>query len=116
MITASSIVVLVVIATLGHGGMAEVFLAVAVGPAGFNKLQVIKRLRPSLAEEAGKSLASVTLEKVKELARHRWIAETGVDAVVKQVRQSPHARLSTSSFVSSIPPSSTIRTNSRPAC
>lgn len=29
------------IATLGHGGMAEVFLAVALGPAGFNKLVVI---------------------------------------------------------------------------
>lgn len=39
------------IATLGHGGMADVFLAVLRGPAGFNKLQVIKRLRPNLAEE-----------------------------------------------------------------
>ncbi|HSN96790.1 MAG TPA: serine/threonine-protein kinase, partial [Candidatus Nanopelagicales bacterium] len=33
------------IASLGHGGMADVFLAAAQGPAGFNKLQVIKRLR-----------------------------------------------------------------------
>jgi len=39
------------IASLGHGGMADVFLAVAQGPVGFNKLQVIKRLRPNLAEE-----------------------------------------------------------------
>jgi eukaryotic-like serine/threonine-protein kinase len=39
------------IASLGHGGMADVFLAVVRGPAGFNKLQVIKRLRPNLAEE-----------------------------------------------------------------
>jgi serine/threonine-protein kinase len=39
------------IATLGHGGMADVFLAVLRGPAGFNKLQVIKRLRPNLAQE-----------------------------------------------------------------
>jgi eukaryotic-like serine/threonine-protein kinase len=31
--------------------MADVFLAVAVGPIGFNKLQVIKRLRPSLMED-----------------------------------------------------------------
>ncbi len=39
------------IASLGHGGMADVYLAVVRGPVGFNKLTVIKRLRPSLAEE-----------------------------------------------------------------
>jgi eukaryotic-like serine/threonine-protein kinase len=39
------------IAELGRGGMAEVFLAMVHGPAGFNKLMVIKRLRPHLAEE-----------------------------------------------------------------
>ena len=33
------------------GLFADVFLAVAQGPVGFNKLQVIKRLRPNLAEE-----------------------------------------------------------------
>jgi serine/threonine-protein kinase len=38
-------------ASLGRGGMADVFLAVAHGPMGFNKLVVIKRLRPALAEE-----------------------------------------------------------------
>ena len=32
-----------VFATLGRGGMAEVFLAVARGPGGFNKLVVLKR-------------------------------------------------------------------------
>ena len=37
------------IAELGHGGMAEVFLAVAHGPAGFNKLQAI--LPPLLNEQ-----------------------------------------------------------------
>ena len=36
---------------LGSGGMGDVFLAVAQGPAGFSKLQVIKRLRPELAED-----------------------------------------------------------------
>jgi eukaryotic-like serine/threonine-protein kinase len=40
------------IAELGRGGMAEVFLALVRGPAGFNKLMVIKRLRPHLSEEA----------------------------------------------------------------
>ena len=39
------------IAELGHGGMAEVFLAVVQGPAGFNKLVVIKQIRPQLAED-----------------------------------------------------------------
>jgi serine/threonine protein kinase len=33
------------LARLGHGGMADVFLAVARGPVGFNKLSVVKRLR-----------------------------------------------------------------------
>ncbi len=39
------------IAELGRGGMATVVLAVVKGPAGFNKLQVIKRLRPALAAD-----------------------------------------------------------------
>ena len=41
------------IAELGHGGMADVFLAVQAGPAGsnFRKLSVIKRLRQNLVEE-----------------------------------------------------------------
>jgi serine/threonine-protein kinase len=39
------------LAELGHGGTADVFLAVARGPGGFSKLVVIKRLRPNLVEE-----------------------------------------------------------------
>ncbi len=39
------------LAELGHGGMAEVFLSVVRGPAGFNKLVVIKQIRPQLAED-----------------------------------------------------------------
>ncbi len=39
------------IAELGHGGMAEVFLAIASGPAGFNKLLVIKQIRDQLADD-----------------------------------------------------------------
>lgn len=41
------------IAELGHGGMADVFLAVQAGPAGsgFRKLTVIKRLRQNLVDE-----------------------------------------------------------------
>jgi serine/threonine-protein kinase len=41
------------IASLGQGGMADVYLAVASGVGGFNKLQVLKRLRPERAEEQG---------------------------------------------------------------
>jgi serine/threonine-protein kinase len=39
------------IAKLGHGGMATVSLAVASGPAGFNKLLVLKELRAELADD-----------------------------------------------------------------
>ncbi len=39
------------VAELGRGGMAEVFLALVQGVAGFNKLMVIKRLRPHLSDE-----------------------------------------------------------------
>jgi len=38
-------------ASLGRGGMADVFLAVARGPMGFNKLAVVKRLRAQLADD-----------------------------------------------------------------
>jgi serine/threonine-protein kinase len=39
------------IARVGRGGMSEVYLTVARGPAGFNKLVVIKRLLPSLVAD-----------------------------------------------------------------
>src|SRR5438874_636335 len=38
-------------ASLGRGGMADVFLSVARGPMGFNKLAVVKRLRSNLADD-----------------------------------------------------------------
>lgn len=40
-----------VIAQLGRGGMADVYLAAANGPAGFSKLLVMKVLPPSLARD-----------------------------------------------------------------
>lgn len=40
------------IAELAHGGMGTVYLAVALGPAGFHKLVVIKQLRPAFAGNA----------------------------------------------------------------
>jgi serine/threonine-protein kinase len=39
------------IAEIGRGGMANVYLAVALGPAGFNKLVVVKKTRRDLAGE-----------------------------------------------------------------
>ena len=39
------------VASVGHGGMPDVYLAVAGGPAGVTKLQVLKRLRKNLTEE-----------------------------------------------------------------
>jgi eukaryotic-like serine/threonine-protein kinase len=39
------------IVELGKGGMGDVFLTVASGPGGFNKLLVVKRLRASLASD-----------------------------------------------------------------
>jgi eukaryotic-like serine/threonine-protein kinase len=55
------------IAELGHGGMAEVFLAVARGPAGFNKLLVIKQIRPQLAEDP--DFLSMFLDEARLAAR-----------------------------------------------
>lgn len=39
------------LAVIGHGGMADVHLAVARGPADFAKLVVLKELRPGLAQD-----------------------------------------------------------------
>ncbi len=54
-------------ASLGRGGMADVFLAVARGPMGFNKLVVVKRLRDSLAEES--SFLEMFLDEARLAAR-----------------------------------------------
>ena len=39
------------LAELGQGGMAKVYLALAQGPAGFNKLVVLKEIHGELAED-----------------------------------------------------------------
>jgi serine/threonine protein kinase len=54
-------------ATLGRGGMSDVYLAVARGPMGFNKLVVIKRLRTALAEEP--SFLQMFLDEARLAAR-----------------------------------------------
>lgn len=54
-------------ASLGRGGMAEVFLSVARGQMGFNKLAVLKRLRPALAEEV--AFRTMFLDEARLAAR-----------------------------------------------
>src|SRR4051794_36095809 len=54
-------------ASLGRGGMADVFLSVARGPMGFNKLAVVKRLRQALAEET--SFRNMFLDEARLAAR-----------------------------------------------
>jgi eukaryotic-like serine/threonine-protein kinase len=54
-------------ASLGRGGMADVYLAVAHGPMGFNKLAVVKRLRSSLSDEP--SFLNMFLDEARLAAR-----------------------------------------------
>ncbi|AKV03478.1 serine/threonine protein kinase [Labilithrix luteola] len=54
-------------ASLGRGGMADVFLAVARGQMGFHRLAVIKRLRQALAEEA--AFRNMFLDEARLAAR-----------------------------------------------
>lgn len=54
-------------ASLGRGGMADVFLSVARGQMGFSKLAVIKRLRQALAEEA--AFRNMFLDEARLAAR-----------------------------------------------
>jgi serine/threonine protein kinase len=54
-------------ARLGGGGQADVFLALASGPIGFNKLVVIKRLRPEMLEQP--AMVAMFLDEARLAAR-----------------------------------------------
>jgi serine/threonine protein kinase len=54
-------------ASLGRGGMADVYLGVAQGPMGFNKLVVVKKLREGLIED--ESFVSMFLDEGRLAAR-----------------------------------------------
>ncbi len=54
-------------ATLGSGGMADVFLAIARGPKGFNKLAVVKSLKSPLAKD--QSFVDMFLDEARLAAR-----------------------------------------------
>ena len=64
------------IAKIGHGGMAEVFLAANRGPAGFTKLAVLKRLHPHLEDE--ENLLGMFLDEARLAARlnHPHVVQT----------------------------------------
>ncbi len=64
------------IAGLGRGGMGDVFLAIVRGMAGFNKLVVIKQLRPSLASDS--EFLAMFLDEARLAARlnHPNIVQT----------------------------------------
>src|ERR1700722_1664996 len=55
------------LAVLGRGGMADVFLSLSRGPMGFNKLVVVKRLRGSLADDT--SFRNMFLDEARLAAR-----------------------------------------------
>src|ERR1700691_2053645 len=57
------------ITELGHGGMARVFLAVAQGPGGFNKLVVLKQIDEAYAGDA--DFVSMFLDEARLAARRR---------------------------------------------
>jgi eukaryotic-like serine/threonine-protein kinase len=64
------------LAEIGEGGMAEVYLAVAVGLAGFNKLLVIKKLRSELCVDP--ELVKMFMDEARLAARinHANIVQT----------------------------------------
>ena len=57
----------VVVRKLAEGGMAEIFLAAAQGPEGFEKEVVIKRIRPGLASDP--SFIQMFVEEAKVVSR-----------------------------------------------
>jgi eukaryotic-like serine/threonine-protein kinase len=64
------------IAGIGHGGMATVHLAVVNGPAGFNKLVVVKQIHPQYAEDP--EILAMFLSEARLTARlsHPNVAQT----------------------------------------
>jgi eukaryotic-like serine/threonine-protein kinase len=56
-----------IFATLGRGGMADVYLAAAHGPAGFNKLVVVKKLRETCVDDP--SFVTMFLDEARLSAR-----------------------------------------------
>lgn len=64
------------VAELARGGMGNVYLAIAQGPGGFNKLLVVKELKPEFAED--ETYVAMFLEEARLAARltHPNIVQT----------------------------------------
>ena len=67
-----------IIAELGHGGMAEVFLSMIAGPlgSGFSKLAVVKRLRPNLVEDPDFIAMLVDEARISARLNHPNVVQT----------------------------------------
>jgi serine/threonine protein kinase len=67
----------ILVAELGSGGMADVFLAVRRGPGGFTKLLVLKRMRPAVGMEES-DFAAMFVDEARIAARlnHPNVVET----------------------------------------
>ncbi len=61
---------------LGQGGTATVFLAVASGPRGFNKLVVLKKMKPQFATEPGFTEMFMTEARLAARLNHPNIVQT----------------------------------------
>ncbi len=61
---------------LGQGGTATVLLAVASGPAGFNKLVVLKRMKPQFVTEPGFAEMFMTEARLAARLNHPNIVQT----------------------------------------
>jgi serine/threonine protein kinase len=55
------------VARLGHGGMADVYLSILRGPSGFNKLVVIKSMRSAVADD--ENFRTMMLDEARLAAR-----------------------------------------------
>lgn len=64
------------IAELARGGMGEVYLAIVRGPAGFNKLTVVKVLKQDLAEDEQFLVMFLDEARLSALLRHPNIVQT----------------------------------------
>jgi serine/threonine protein kinase len=64
------------IAVLGHGGMGDVYLAVAQGPIGFNKLLVVKELRHRALEDPAQVMMFMDEARLTGRLNHPNVVQT----------------------------------------
>ncbi len=77
------------VSSLGKGGMAEVFLAKAMGAAGFEKSVVVKRILPALAESEGFVSMFIQEAKLSVMLSHANIVHVFDLGAVETEGQAP---------------------------